>query len=38
MVLTPGGVAKRLQREDETFMQILDEATVLHESEAETRP
>ena len=38
VVLTPGGVAKRLQWEDETFMQILDEATVLYESEAETRP
>lgn len=38
VVLTPGGVAKRLQWEDETFMQMLDEATVLYESEAETRP
>ena len=34
----PRGVAKRLQWEDETFMQILDKATVLYESEAETRP
>ena len=38
VVLTPRGVAKRLQWEDETFMQILDEATVLYESGAETRP